>query len=102
MLEEECAQIRREALAQPEIVPVPLRDGVSEPLMRDLVRHEAFQRAYAVDLLLIEEDRAGVLHPAEACRRLDQSQLVVGIRTDEIGVVRENLRNAPHLDRTAL
>ena len=44
VLEEEQGEVGGEALAQPDVVPVALGDGVAEPLVRDLVGDEAGPR----------------------------------------------------------
>ena len=40
MLLEEIREIGREALAEPQVIPVALRDRIAEPLMGNLVRHQ--------------------------------------------------------------
>jgi hypothetical protein len=66
VLDEQQREIRREALAQPHIVPVVLGDRVAEPLVRDLVDDDVAPAlaARAGDRSFAVEDRAGRFHAA--------------------------------------
>ena len=62
----EQGEVGGEAFAQPDIVPVLLGDGIAEPLVGDLVRHQVRTPARPVTDVLAVEDGAGVLHAAAA------------------------------------
>ncbi len=82
VLVKEGVEVGREALAQPEVVPVARGHRVAEPLMGDLVRHRPLLDGLALELALGVEDRAGIFHPADVRRRLDLGELLVGVGTD--------------------
>ena len=73
-------EVRREALAQPDVVPVAFGRGIAEPLMGHLVRDELPSGHAAVAV----EDVGGQLHAARDGRRLDLRELLVRVRTDVI------------------
>ena len=55
MLDEQQGEIRGEALTQPHVDPVPLRDGIAEPLVGDLVDDDVGQRTLRSPTTLVEE-----------------------------------------------
>ncbi len=84
VLEEEQGEVGGEALAEPDVVPVALGDGVAEPLVGHLVGDEAIHAAAGYGTLAVE-DRAGDLHPAADPRGLDPGELLVREGSDVLG-----------------
>ena len=72
-------QVGREALAEPDVRPVALGNGVAEPLVGDLVRDQTLDAAFAVDRVLVVEHVAGILQTAPAGRGLHVGELGVGV-----------------------
>ena len=95
---EEGAEVRREALGQPQMGPVGLGRGVAEPLVGDFVGHRALAEPAGRDRSFRVEDGRRVLHAAELRRGLDVRELLEGVRpdgfgeeVDHFGCARENL-----------
>ena len=82
---EQRRKVGCEALRQPQVVPVVLRDGITKPLVGGLVGYQSFtHRAVRVATRGVE-DGARVLHPAKACAGLDVCELVVREGADVLG-----------------
>ena len=75
------SEIRGEALAEPDVVPIFLGDGIAKPLVRDFVRYQA-ECGRAVDRPLAVEYRAGVFHAAIVAGRLHIREFLIWIRAD--------------------
>ena len=86
MFDEEQREVRREAFAQPDVIPVVFGDGIPEPLMRHLVddhvppAHVPFARDRGVAV----EDGGRRLHPAPDAVRLHVRQLLVRVGADHV------------------
>ena len=84
VLEEEQGEVGREALAEPDLVPVALGYRVAEPLVRNLMSDETVHSP-ARDRTLAVEDRAGNLHPPADPRGLDPGEFLIRERADVLG-----------------
>src|SRR5262249_37426757 len=80
----ERSEIRREAFREPQMCPLPLRDRVSEPLMRGFMSDETVIRRPSAERPIGVENRARVFHAAEPGRRREMSQRFVRERTTEV------------------
>ena len=83
VLHEEVGEVGGEALAQPDVVPVALRDRVAEPLVGDLVHDHAVPppRGPTHGVVAVE-DRRRRLHPSLDAVRLDVGEPLVGVGAD--------------------
>ena len=76
LLHDPVFEVVGEALVQPEVRPRGVVDQVARPRVRQLVRHQADQRAVAGDDGRGGEGQARVLHAAERERRRQHQQVV--------------------------
>ena len=90
----ERGEVGGEAFRQPDVGPLALRDSVSEPLMRRLVRNQRLVRAARLEQLRRVEDRAGVLHTTVTRGRRDVRELFIGIRSGETREQRNDVAGA--------
>src|SRR5690349_12213523 len=71
--------------------PLTLRHRVAEPLMCRLVRNRSFIDAIAMEGNVSVENCTGVFHSAEARRRLEMGELLVGEWRDDLGEILHDL-----------